>query len=646
MDTRPQSLIVFSRRDDLAALGQDGGKSPAQKEDELFRIVEEAKEKFEGRVRIQGSMWMDCTRCKTDQMDSFYAAFEDLVKKVMEEFQLVVPDTTVPDKIMKIATELFYERKSLETLICGMLKKNDQIVASTWIDALLQSQDFLSIPVKEGEAKKEYICTNLEKFGKNILSHLVEFSTQSTQWSPSDILAKYKSYDPERKWISSLPLILCALRLAFPNSSGSNSSYMIPCSISSHAEDRARCFWSPPPPSQQQPSLTTREGQLHLANRLPTQKVHEVAFGEGRRLQVFDERSMFHPAFLPQVVCQLLAVIPFERSASKPPIIWQGGAEFQSTNGCFVALYMHGAFVAEKMLRRKKDRKHGEPERLQTFDLLVKGGVEGAAAKIMHIVLQSVSSVAGEYWPSLKWSELILLPASVKGYFDITRKKHITTLPLIEPTSISSYMSWKDVYQAILQNGRWPDGDAAAPFTPFHLACHEGDLALIKTVCDKILSGATSDHLTFLVNTQACDSGMTPMMMAFQNGHEQVIGYLVANGCEIDFRKRYRETTCEKMIDENDVYLQTLISGMKRDPLETRTKWKVKFNLPGTVAHFFFHSISIFVCTLTHLFLRCSRGAHFTLYSKGARLFRPRNLFTSIHLGRVDSFSQVKERSS
>jgi len=87
-------------------------------------------------------------------MDSFYAAFEDLVKKVMEEFQLVVPDTTVPDKIMKIATELFYERKSLETLICGILKKNDQIVASTWIDALLQSQDFFIDPI-EGRRSEE-----------------------------------------------------------------------------------------------------------------------------------------------------------------------------------------------------------------------------------------------------------------------------------------------------------------------------------------------------------------------------------------------------------------------------------------------------------------------------------------------------------
>lgn len=254
-------------------------------------------------------------------------------------------------------------------------------------------------------------------------------------------------------------------------------------------------------------------------------------------MTIADDLSMLHPAFLPQLVCQVLSLIPFKTGVpSQSPKIWQGGVVFKSESGCEVGLYMPGAWVAEKMKRRieAEERRHGEPGRLQVLDLLVKGPDETETVRIMTTLLSSPTFVATEYWPSLRWSESVLLPASVKRYFSIKRKKRIPSLLLPETTATpTSFQSWSKIRQ-VLVDGSWTVTEKTSTTTPtsaenvftaLHLACHEGDLELLKRIAGIVNSSAAG------VN------GMTPVMMVCQSGCVEVLRYLIAVGCEIDLKK-------------------------------------------------------------------------------------------------------------
>ena len=64
------------------------------------------------------------------------------------------------------------------------------------MDSLLKSQDFFSVRVKredqrEGEGRKEareFICTDLQKFGRDLLSTLIELSQESkSEWTQAEL---------------------------------------------------------------------------------------------------------------------------------------------------------------------------------------------------------------------------------------------------------------------------------------------------------------------------------------------------------------------------------------------------------------------------------------------------------------------------
>ena len=121
-----------------------------------------------------------------------------VVTCVMGKYR-VVPDTSIPEKIMKETEgEMFYVRGELGGLIMSKVLKQsgggegDDSAATNWIDSLLRSQDFFSVRVKredqrEGEGRKEareFICTDLQKFGRDLLSTLIELSNEiKSEWT-------------------------------------------------------------------------------------------------------------------------------------------------------------------------------------------------------------------------------------------------------------------------------------------------------------------------------------------------------------------------------------------------------------------------------------------------------------------------------
>jgi len=166
----PSVLIVFSRRDDEESLSQEE-RTKEQKEKYLENLVQSLQDTFQDLVSISSWSWLDCTQQKSPEFKSLTKVLKETLEQESEKFKVVIPDLAIPDKIFKATSEVFYEREKLERVISQAIKKDEE-TASNWIDIFLKSHDFMSIKVNQGI--KEFICTNIEKFGEEILSELVD----------------------------------------------------------------------------------------------------------------------------------------------------------------------------------------------------------------------------------------------------------------------------------------------------------------------------------------------------------------------------------------------------------------------------------------------------------------------------------------
>jgi len=152
------------------------GKTEGEKGEELKSLVEEMKEKYKDKVDIQSWIWMNCTATYNPQLKEFREKLEESVESVMKSFDVAIPDTSIPQKIVKGTTKTFYERSELEGFITKLIGR-DAETSNNWIDTLIRTHDFFSVKLKgKGGKEKELICTDLERFGKGILSVLVEMS--------------------------------------------------------------------------------------------------------------------------------------------------------------------------------------------------------------------------------------------------------------------------------------------------------------------------------------------------------------------------------------------------------------------------------------------------------------------------------------
>jgi len=210
--------------------------------------------------------------------------------------------------------------------------------------------------------------------------------------------------------------------------------------------------------------------------------------------------------------------------------------------------------------------------------------------RIIKVLLESVSSVTKAYWASLRWTESALLPTSVKRYFSFTFKRQLVTLPLLAPTTQGlSYRPWRELRRELLENGGWPapraegeegeEGEVPPPpsLTPLHLACHEGDLPLLKELCRQ------QEPATILAQVTSVQgpNGMTPLMMACYNGQADIFRYLVALGCEVDVKKRWNGHSFLKLASDcGHTFIKSLLEETNRDPLFLRTRSRMQFNFP------------------------------------------------------------------
>ena len=181
---KAEVMILFSHKDK-----EDDRNKIQVIETKLENLVNELRIEFEETITINTLwMWMNCTKTKTNEMKQLLNELEKTVNKVMDEFRMNIPDISIPQKIVSNLNQIFYERNELEIEI-GKILKSDEFIGSHWINILLESHDFLSININHGNEKgKEYICVDLEKFGKDTLSQIIKPNASKYIYSSSDII--------------------------------------------------------------------------------------------------------------------------------------------------------------------------------------------------------------------------------------------------------------------------------------------------------------------------------------------------------------------------------------------------------------------------------------------------------------------------
>jgi len=290
----------------------------------------------------------------------------------------------------------------------------------------------------------------------------------------------FKDIGKDASWMKYLPDILCAEYLAFRLD---NQTLLFPCLILEDIIGQMKAKW------EEDSSLS-------------------LPFLEGRRLSVNDYQDMFHASFMPQVSCAVLKRLNFVSD----PLIWQGGSLFQTTEG-IVCLFMHDVSSAE--LKKRKDmRKHGIPIRLKTLDILVKGQTSEEAYDLLCTILHTIKDIVRSYWKGLSIHKSVLLPYSIKHFFSFQRPSLLRTIPYDEQVEEEGWQRWEQTHQEILENRGF--------LTPFHLACHEGDIELLKTQNE-------------LPANQPTREGDTGVFFACQNGHELVLRYLLSRDIKLEW---------------------------------------------------------------------------------------------------------------
>ena len=385
---------------------------------------------------------------------------------------------------------------------------------------------------------------------------------------------KFESLDPSKEWIDDIGELLCSLNICF-RAVGQNDAqdpvYVIPCVKASHDGSLVQHLW------------TSKQNRR---------------FSEGRRLRVVENTLMFHPAFLAQLICKLLVLLP----DAKPPIIWQGGLVYVTKSGCLVALYMHGAFMAHKWAARLTQRNHGEPERLRILDVLVKGSDPQQVGETLLAVLRAAETLAQELWRLLRWQTSVLLPASVQSFFTTLHKRSVVELSIAPP--VSSNLLFSEVVSTIVRSGRWHEPQTT--FTTLHLACHEGNLDHLGSIISRANQGGKQVN----VNEESAN-GMTALIMACLNGQTEIVKFLIAQRVEFAMGKTWRGLNPLQLASsEGWGDLEKVLAEFVSNPIETRSKYRIEFHLPGSLFSSCFFYFILFYFILFHfiiylLFIYC-----------------------------------------
>jgi len=328
----------------------------------------------------------------------------------------------------------------------------------------------------------------------------------------------------------------------------------------------------------------------------------------GRRIRIEDKRFMFHPSFLPQLICRILSGIVVD----KEPLIWNEGLILKHSKEYFIGLFMHGMMesnLQENELNQTNQavlnsRKHGEPNRLKMMDILIKGPNIKECQILMNTCLESIGYINIHFYGNLKWNIEVLFPSTIQKYYSIIDKRNLFSIPLNE--SIGNDQIQNIIKEEILQdklltlyNSESKNESINKYIT--HIAFHEGYLEIAK----KIIGGQNikkkNQKRDYNINEMKNEI-MFGIYLSCQNGHSNIIEYVIGSGIQIDFRKTFWNKNClEIASEEQNTEIVNIICEFQRDPLKIKTEYRKKYGFPSNLFIYVLFTFVILIVPLTFI---------------------------------------------
>mgnify|MGYP001100476686 CR=1 FL=1 len=323
----------------------------------------------------------------------------------------------------------------------------------------------------------------------------------------------------------------------------------------------------------------------------------------GRRLQIEDKKLMFHPSFLPQLICHLLLGIVVDEE----PFIWNEGLILRHSREYFIGLFMHGVMESnlqenesnESIQTISNSRKHGEPNRLKMMDILIKGPNIKECQRLMNTCLESIEYIKAHFYENLKWNQEILFPSTIQKYYSIVDKRNIFSIPLSENSNDNN---GDNQFQDLIKGGISEDklldlynsGDKNDSINKhlIYIAFHEGYFETIKKIIGNENQAEINNEIMFGI------------YLSCQNGYSNILEYTIGSGIQIDFRKTFWNKNCfEISSEEQNTEIVNIIYEFQHDPLKIKTEYRKKYEFSSNFLSFLFLFLFYFILFLFFIFI-------------------------------------------
>jgi len=222
------------------------------------------------------------------------------------------------------------------------------------------------------------------------------------------------------------------------------NEYLFPSMLPIHSINRTQRIWEGEEQEEEEEETEKEDGKEDGKEKENEEEDIESKFKEikylGRRIRIEDKRLMFHPSFLPQLICHILNRI----DVSEEPYIWNEGLIFKHSKEYLIGLFMHGVMESnlqdnesiqstqssESIQSVLNSRKHGEPNRLKMMDVLIKGPNIDECQILMNRCLESIEYINIHFYGNLKWNQEVLFPLTIQKFYSIVDKRNILSTPL------------------------------------------------------------------------------------------------------------------------------------------------------------------------------------------------------------------------
>jgi len=318
----------------------------------------------------------------------------------------------------------------------------------------------------------------------------------------------------------------------------------------------------------------------------------------GRRIRIEDKKLMFHPSFLPQLICHILSGIVVEEE----PLIWNEGLILKHSKEYFIGLFMHGMMesnLQENELNQtnqtiSNSRKHGEPNRLKMMDILIKGPNIKECQILINTCLVSIEYINTHFYGNLKWKQEVLFPSTIQKYYSIIDKRNLFSIPLNESggnDQIQNIIKEEISEEKLLALYNSESKNESINKYITHIAFHEGYLEIVKKIIGSQNIKKKNQKQNHNIN-EIKNEIMFGIYLSCQNGHSNIIEYVIGSGIQIDFRKTFWNKNClEIASEEQNTEIVNIICEFQRDPLKIKTEYRKKYGFPS---NFYFYFLFIF----------------------------------------------------